>query len=165
MSMKKKVKLKISYIIAILIMLVQFIVLTVFYLFVNSQLTSNIRKNTINSMETTVAERSAIIENYIKEVENYLTAYSRASDIINLLKNPTDAKAYESAQKYTERFSADRDNLEGIYASEWDTHVLTHTNEAVVGITTRTGDTRKALQDALRAAARRCKTRIIICTP
>ena len=55
-------------------------------------------------METIAQERSTIIENYILEVENYLTAFSRAGEVTVLLKNQTDSDAQASAQKYTEIF-------------------------------------------------------------
>lgn len=35
-------------------------------------------------METMVEERSQIIENYVRETERYLTAYSRAGEVIEL---------------------------------------------------------------------------------
>ena len=155
-------RMKISYIIALLIMIVEIIGMTVFYLFINTQLTNNIKDTTINSMQIIVTERSTIIENYINEVEGYLTAYSRSGDIVNLLMNPFDTNTQKIAQKYTETFSADRENLEGVYASEWNTHVLTHTNAAVVGITTRTGDGLKQLQDAMLNADGVYNTGIII---
>lgn len=78
-----------------------------------------------------------------------MTAYSRAGEITDLLLHPTDSSAAAAAQKYTEKFSGDIDRLEGIYASEWNTHVLAHTNKDVVGITTREGDPLKQLQDAM----------------
>lgn len=148
--MKKKKKLKVSYIIASLIMIVQLIVLSVFYFFVDTQLTNNIRTNTINSMQTTVMERATIVEKYMQEAEAYLLAYSRAGEVTNLLKDPTDAEAQKLAQTYTENYGKDRMNLEGIYMSEWNTHILTHTDPGVVGITTRKDEApRKALQDML----------------
>ena len=132
------------------------------YIFMNSAMSSNIRSSVIESMETIVQERSQIIENYVTEAENYLTAYSRAGEITDLLLHPTDADAVAKAQTYTEVFSGDRENLEGIYASEWNTHVLAHTNAAVVGITTREGDPLKALQDAMMATDGVYNTGIII---
>ncbi len=158
--MKKKIK--VSYIVAGLIMIIEFVVLAVFYLFTNSQLTKSISDSTVNSMQTIVTERSTIIENYVRETEAYLTAYSRASDVINLLKNPADPVAQANAQKYTETYSKDMENLEGIYAAEWNTHVLAHTNAQVVGITTREGDPLKELQDAMLASEGVYNTGIII---
>lgn len=160
---KKKKKIKVSYLITALIIMVQVITLVLLYFFVGSALTKRIKESTENSMKTVVTDRSTIIENYIDMVEGSVTAYSRAGEIAALQKNPTDKAAYAAAQKYTEKFSADLDNLEGIYASEWNTHVLTHTNEKVVGITTRKDPgPLKALQDAMLAADGVYNTGIII---
>ncbi len=145
-------KIKVSVIISILVMTIQTIVLLVLYCFASYTNTANIRKVTIDSMETMVEERSQIVTNYAREVEGYLTAYSRAGEIGALLRNPSDPVAAAAAQQYTATFSADIDSLEGIYASEWDTHVLTHTNPDVVGIYTREGEPLKQLQDAVAAA-------------
>ena len=155
-------KVKVSYLITVLILAIQVIVMIVLFMFTNGQLKQNIKTNTVNSMQTIITERSTIIENYVREVEAYLTAYSRASDVVNLLENPTDTKAQEQAQKFTEKFSGDMSNLEGIYASMWNTQVLTHTNAGVVGMTTRTGDSLKALQDAMLSADGVYNTGIII---
>lgn len=160
--MKKKPKFKLSYKIATVIMLIEFIAMTVLYLFDESRLTSIIRNNTINSMDIIVNQSSMIIENYIDSVEVNLTAYSRAGEISALLKDPTNPNLQAAAQKYTEKFSSDINNLEGIYASEWNTHVLTHTNAAVVGITTRSGDPLTALQESMLAADGVYNTGIII---
>lgn len=147
--MKKQVK--ITYLIIALIIVVQTIVLSILYTVVSGSIENNMSQSTIASMQTMVKERSQIITNYVNETEHYLTAYSRAGEITDLLMHPTDANAVSAAQKYTETFSADIANLEGIYASEWNTHVLAHTNPKVVGITTREGDSLKALQDSMTA--------------
>ena len=150
MSMKQKKK--VTYKITACILTLQFIVLAVLCVFVSRTITGNIRKNTIDSMQTIVDDRSQIIQSYVRETEGYLTAYSRAGEIRELLLKPTDPDAVAAAQKYTESFSGDIENLEGIYVSEWNTHVLAHTNAAVVGITTREGEPLKALQDAMLSA-------------
>lgn len=144
------------------ILTVQIVVMGAMVLFIGNAITDNTRQSTTNNMETVVEERSRIIENYVQEVEKTLTAYSRAGEILAVLKNPTDEAAVAAAQAYTEKFSADVSNLEGLYVSEWNTHVLAHTNAAVVGITTREGDPLKALQDALLAADGVYNTGIII---
>ena len=116
---------------------VMVVVFLFIYLFMNSAMTNNIKDSAIRSMETMAQERSQLIENYVRDAENYLTAYSRAGEIAALQLNPEDPEITAAAQAYTETFSADREYLEGIYASEWNTHVLAHTNPNVVGITTR----------------------------
>lgn len=106
-----------------------------------------------------------IIKNYVNETGKTLTAYSRAGEILAIMEDPEDADAVTAAQRYTETFSADVENLEGLYASEWNTHVLTHTNPNVVGITTREGDPLKALQDALLSAGDHVYNAGIIISP
>lgn len=159
--MKKK-KTGIVTIMVLVQVAVMVVVFLFVYLFMNSALTNNIKNSAINSMETIVEERSMLIDNYVNEAENFLTAYSRAGEITELLLNPEDPDSTAKAQAYTELFSADREYLEGIYASEWNTHVLTHTNPNVVGITTREGDPLKALQDSMLAADGVYNTGIII---
>lgn len=160
--MEKKKNFGIITIIVFVQIVVMVIVFSFIYLFMNSALTNNIENSAIESMETIVQERSQIIENYVLEAENYLTAYGRAGEIADLLANPESSDSVEAAQTYTELFSKDRDYLEGIYASEWNTHVLAHTNPNVVGITTREGDPLKALQDAMLATDGVYNTGIII---
>ena len=133
------------------ILFVQLIVMIGLSIIIVNTVTGDKKKNITDNLETVVEERCEIIKNYVKDTEKTLTAYSRAGEIRDLLKNPTDEEIFASAQKYTETFSADVVNLEGLYASEWNSHVLTHTNAKVVGITTREGDPLKALQDTLLA--------------
>lgn len=158
----KGLKFGLSTKIMVCILTMQVVVMGAMTLFVGNTITDNTKKSTTNNMETVVEERSRIIENYVQEVEKTLTAYSRAGEIMAVLKNPTDETAVAAAQAYTEKFSADVSNLEGLYVSEWNTHVLAHTNAAVVGITTREGDSLKALQDAMLAANGVYNTGIII---
>lgn len=144
------------------ILVLQIIVMAVVFLFVNSSISSNIQNSTIKSMETIAQERSTIIENYILETESYLTAFSRGGEVTALLKNPEDPDLKKQAQVYTETFSKDRENLEGIYISSWDSHVLTHTNPKVVGIYTRKDESLTALQQALKDADGVYNTGIIL---
>ena len=79
MSMKQKKK--VTYKITACILTLQFIVLAVLCVFVSRTITGNIRKNTIDSMQTIVDDRSQIIQSYVRETEGYLTAYSRAGEL------------------------------------------------------------------------------------
>lgn len=145
-----KAKYKIPTIIAVAIAIMQIICVTVLYITVGGDITKDVESLTIHAMQSSLTSKQVVLESHISSQEEYLTAYSRAGEIINLLKNPTDVDAFTAAQKYTETFSKDKGSmLEGIYASEWNSHVLTHTNAPVVGITTRTGDGLKELQNTL----------------
>ena len=138
--------------IIICILISQVIIMFAVAAFVNITISNDKTTEITDNLGTIVSERSEIIRNYVKKTENLLTAFSRAGEVTALLKNPTDEAAIAAAQAYTEKFSADVEGLEGIYISEWDSHVLTHTNAAVVGIYTREGDSLKALQDSITAA-------------
>ena len=140
----------------------QIIVMLLLSYFVITSTSNGTKETVVNNMEAITQERAQIVLNYVKETEAILTAYSRAGEITALLQNPTNEQATIAAQKYTEKFSADVDNLEGLYASEWNTHVLAHTNAGVVGITTREGEPLKALQDSMLAADGVYNTGIII---
>lgn len=142
-------KSRVSVKIALYIAVMQVITMLFLFLFINYSTTKNMKDAAIDTMQTISADKARLIEDYIRSSEEFLTAYSRAGEITALLSNPNDQKAVAAAQKYTETFSADKNYLEGIYASDWTTLVLAHTNPAVPGITTRKDDALKALQDSM----------------
>ena len=123
--------------ITVSVMVMQIIVILLLSAFVTSSAAAGAKETAINNMEAITQERAQIVRNYVKETENTLTAYSRAGEISELLKKPTNKAAVAAAQKYTEAFSSDVANLEGLYASEWNTHILVHTTPSVVGMITR----------------------------
>lgn len=143
-------------------LVMQIVVMTILFILVIYSITIDTKQNTTSSMKTIVQERSQIIKNYVDDAERTLISYSRAGEILDIMQNPQDPEIVAAAQKYTEIFSSDIANLEGLYASEWNTHVLAHTNANVVGITTREGESLKALQDSMLAADGVYNTGIII---
>ena len=80
----------------------------------------------------------------------------------DLLLNTEDMEKVKAAQAYTEYFSKDISNLDGIYTSNWETKVLTHTNPDVPGITMREGEPLKQLQDSVLAAGEIYNTGIVV---
>ena len=135
------------------VLALQLAIMIILLLIVTSFVANKTRDSALDHMATVTYERATIVSNYIDNAEAALTAYSRSAQIINLLKNPDNEAAFKSAQKYTVTYSKDIPFLEGIYASEWNTHVLTHTNSKIVGMTTRKDEgPLKQLQDAMLAA-------------
>ena len=59
-----------------------------------------------------------------------------------------DDALQENAQRYTEDFAGVKGIFEGLYIATPDTHVLTHTDSNVVGITTRSGDSHRRWSSA-----------------
>lgn len=117
---------------------------------ITTVISAKTKKSSIEHMKTVSSSRVKILLDYVQHAENTLAMYSSAQEIVDVVTSPDDEKAVKAAQLYTENFSEKILNLEGIYVSEWNTHVLAHTNPAVVGITTRTEEkSLKQLQDAM----------------
>ena len=133
-------------------LLLQLILMFILSMGITEIISTSAERSADDYMITIADERSRIIRNYIESAENTLSAYSHAGEIHEALEKPDDKAAAEAAQKYTEEFSDDIVNLEGIYVSTWETKVLAHTNRATAGVTTRTGDYLKELQQALKAS-------------
>ncbi len=134
-------------IISTLVIIAVIILLTVFMVIRTSNKT---RENAISHMKSIAQEQSVMILNYVENAEHTLNSFRTALEVESVLKNPDDVKTVASAQKYTEDFSATVSDPEGIWIGDWKTHVLTHTNSDVVGITTREDpDSLKKLQDSM----------------
>ena len=110
------------------------IALTIFMVLNTSKRT---HENAVSHMESLTHEQSVMILNYVDNAENTLEAYASANEIAELLLDPNNTEKKFAAQKYTENFSKGIQGLEGIYVSEWNTHVLAHTNPGTVGMITR----------------------------
>lgn len=120
------------------------------------------RETAMDNMHTSLDARAEIIEEYVDKAEKLLIAYSKAPTVVNLLLHPEDQDNLEAAQAYTESFFGELDGWEGIYIAEWNTHVVAHSNPAVVGITTREGEPLLQLQKAMEEAEGIYNTGIMI---
>ncbi len=161
--MKSSKICKIGINVTVKVLIVQIVVFLSLFLFINGSLTRAMNESAESSIKTAALDRSEIIENYIQSTQDTLTAYLKAEQIYDLLENPDDENYAAKAQKYTEDFSKDLSNLEGIYASSWETEVVTHTNPKVIGKVTRPDEaSRKPLHDAITATDSVYNTGIII---
>lgn len=134
-------------------LVIQLVIMLVLSLVITNTVSKRTKENSIEHMGAITDERAHIIENYVKNAEKTLTDFSKAAQVKAVLLAPDDTEAYNAAQDYTEAFSKDIDDLEGIYISKWTTEVLAHTNEGVRGMVTRKdAEPLKALQDAMLAA-------------
>lgn len=154
--------LKMSTVITTIVAVVAAACILMLYLTASRSMMVSMRDTAVDNMQTSLEARTAIIEEYVDKAEKLLIAYSKAPVVAELLRAPQDARAVKAAQGYTENFYAGLEGWEGIYIAEWNTHVLTHSNPAVVGITTREGEPLKQLQDAMTAAGDIYNTGIII---
>ena len=108
-----------------------------------------VKKDITNQMIDAVESRAAIIDDYVLSAEEYMTAFALGREVRDLLLDPDDPALLEQAQSYTEDFAAVKGVFEGLYIATPATHVLTHTSEGAVGMTTRSGDSLKSFQDTI----------------
>ena len=126
-----------------------FTIMVILTLSVTMTITKKTKENTINNMKTITAERSQIIQNYVLNAAKTLIFYGEAGEIRDIIKNPEDPVATKNVQSYTESFSKNIDGIEGLYVSEWNSHVLAHSNPSAVGMTTKEGDALKSFQQII----------------
>ena len=162
-SGKTQRRYTIGFRITVTLLVVQILVFTVLFLFINNSVSSASYQNAVNNLQTAASDRAEIITNYIKSTEDTLTAYLKAKQIYDLLENPDDAEKAAEAQKYTVNFSKDISNLEGIYTSSWETKTLAHSSPEIIGKVTRPDETKlKELHDAILATDGVYNTGILI---
>ncbi len=123
--------------------------LLLLWLVVSTNASSTVKSDITNQMTDAVEARAAIIDEYVTSAEEYMTAFALASEVRDLLLRPEDPALLERAQRYTEEFAAVKGIFEGLYIATPATHVLTHTSQGAVGMTTRTGDSLKTFQDTI----------------
>lgn len=140
---------KMSTKITLAILLVVTICICLLYVIANRSMTTVMKKSAMKNLHASLDVQTQIIEEYIDHQEHLLVIYSKDNLIRDFLKDPENAEKRKAAQEYTVNYYAGLDNWEGIYTSEWDTHVMTHSNEAFVGLYTREGEPLKELQDAM----------------
>ena len=68
------------------ILIMQMIVMTCLSVMVIMEITKNSKNTAINNLQTIVQERSQIVDNYVQESEVILSAYSKAGEVLNVLK-------------------------------------------------------------------------------
>ncbi len=121
------------------------------WIIVSTDAAATVKGHITNQMTDAVESRAAIIDDYVVSAEEYMTAFALGSEVSDLLRNPDDPELLRRAQKYTEDFAAVKGIFEGLYIATTDTHVLTHTSQGAIGMTTRSGDSLKSFQNTILA--------------
>ncbi len=121
------------------------------WIIVSTDAAATVKGHITNQMTDAVESRAAIIDDYVVSAEEYMTAFALGSEVHDLLQNPGDPALLRQAQKYTEDFAAIKGIFEGLYIATPDTHVLTHTSQGAIGMTTRSGDSLKSFQNTILA--------------
>ena len=135
--------------IGILTTIITLVGMALLWLFVSTNAASVVKSDITNQMTDAVESRAAIIDEYVLSAEEYMTAFALSGEVRSLLKTPEDPALLARAQAYTEDFAAVKGVFEGLYIATPDTHVLTHTSQSAIGMTTRSGDSLKTFQDTI----------------
>ena len=125
--------------------------LLLLWIVVSTNAASMVKNDITNQMTDAVESRAAIIDEYVLSAEEYMTAFALGSEVHDLLLDPENPELLAMAQAYTEDFAAVKGVFEGLYIATPETHVLTHTSQGAIGMTTRTGDSLKSFQDTILA--------------
>jgi len=148
--MFKNLKMRLSLTLVILSLTICCICLLFFS--AKSGMTDLMEKSALQNMHAELNAQTTLIEEYLAHQEDLLKEYSINPLIKDYLKDLSNNTQQKSVQEYTENYYQGLDNWEGLYVAEWNTHVVAHSNPAVVGITTREGAGLKALQNEMESA-------------
>ncbi len=140
---------KLRTILTIMITLITVICIAILFIITGLELTHTMKLSALNNMQSKLTAQATLFDEYVSNQENLLKEFSTNSVVADFLKEPQNAELQKKAQEYTEDYYASLDNWEGIYIGEWNTHVITHSNPEVVGMTTREGEPLKELQTAM----------------
>ena len=135
--------------ISIFIALITVIGIAVIWGVANNGISGLVEESITSQMTDAVLSRAEIIENYVAEAEEHLTAFSMSDEVRDLLRNPSDKECQARAQEYTVKFADVKGVFEGLYIADYESVVLTHTAPKAVGTATRQGDRLKSLQDTI----------------
>ena len=132
--------------------LVTAVCILLLFVIANSNMVSAMYDTAMNNMNTTLVAKTEIIEQNVGNAEDLLASYGKAPVVADFLRDPSNPELLQKAQNYTLQYFNGLDGWEGIYIDDWESHVLTHSNESAIGMTMREGDRLKQLQDAITAA-------------
>ncbi|MGN0648919.1 MAG: methyl-accepting chemotaxis protein [Oscillospiraceae bacterium] len=132
--------------ISLSILVVTIVGMLILWSLIAQNVSSIVEDNISNQMHDAVNSRAAIIEDFVSGTEKTMIEFSLNPQVRDVLKNPDNPEIVAGAQSYTVNYAAVQGIFEGLYIATPETKVLTHTNEKVIGITTRTGEALESLK-------------------
>lgn len=138
------------YTILLLLVLVPTITVSISLSIVMYNMTSReIRDSMNNSMVSYITEMGIAYDNTTETAKTIMGTFASNPDVISYLKNQDDTELGEKVQEYTKNYFGKLDGWEGIYLANWESKVLSHPTDSVVGRVMREGDRLKQLQDSM----------------
>jgi methyl-accepting chemotaxis protein len=102
-----------------------------------------------NSMVSIIKGTGQSFDYATHTAEQNLMGFAQAPVIIEALQHPEDASLAAKANKYTNEYFSKLSGWEGLYLADWNTKVLTHESDAIIGKVLREGDSLTALRDSM----------------
>lgn len=143
---------QLSSIIALVIAVVSAAAMGIVFIMSDANASKILINSTESNMKTSIDAKAQIIDEYISNAETTLLTFSKSGELRDFYQDVSNVDNQKIAQQYNSAFYECISNWEGIYSDDWYTQVLTHSNEAVVGMVTREGDALKQLQDSMLAS-------------
>ncbi len=141
MNMKKtKMKFDMSKMLMIFSLLPLFVAGLVISVLLVNRSSSEVKSATSNSMLALIEGSGTGFDHYFTTSEETIVGFSKAPIVAEYLKNPNDPALAKAAQDYTVEFFNSLTGWEGIYIADWNSKVLTHPAEPVIGRVMREGD-------------------------
>lgn len=138
------------YTILLLLVLVPTITVSISLSIVMYNMTSReIRDSMNNSMVSYITEMGIAYDNTTETTKTIMRTFASNPDVISYLRNQDDTELGEKVQEYTKDYFGQLDGWEGIYLASWESKVLSHPTDSVVGRVMREGDRLKQLQDSM----------------
>lgn len=138
------------YTILLLLVLVPTITVSISLSIVMYNMTSReIRDSMNNSMVSYITEMGIAYDNTTETAKTIMRTFASNPDVISYLKNQDDTELGEKVQEYTKNYFGQLDGWEGIYLASWESKVLSHPTDSVVGRVMGEGDRLKQLQDSM----------------
>ncbi len=117
-----------------------------------SSSTKELKASASRSFVSVIKEIGAAFDFASENTGETMQAFASADIVKQALLNQDDPEIQKQAQEYTMNFYKQLNGWEAIYIAGWDSLVLTHPVEGVIGIRTREGDALTSLQDAMLAS-------------
>lgn len=108
-----------------------------------------LRASMNNSMVSYITEMGIAYDNTTETAKTIMGTFASNPDVISYLKNQDDIELGEKVQEYTKNYFGKLDGWEGIYLASWESKVMSHPTDSVVGRVMREGDRLKQLQDSM----------------
>ncbi|MBQ7679253.1 MAG: cache domain-containing protein, partial [Butyrivibrio sp.] len=156
--MKNRISVKI----ALMIGVVQIIAMIIFFAVMNYYLTGTLEDRAFRDMNVIAGDRAQLVETYIDGCCEFVSSYSKTTEVREALENPEDAERIRLSREMTTRMASDRTDIEGLYTAQWDTYVLAHINPDSVDQTFRDADAAAALEQMIRERGEAFCTGIVL---